>query len=176
MAANRVGKTRSGAYAVACWATGRYPVWWGGKRFNGPVNAWVAGSTNEATRDTLQAELFGQTEESNGKKILTGMGMIPGGDILNQTWRQSIPNTVDTVQVSHISGGVSTITLKAYAQGQESFMGTAKHVIWLDEEPPLGILTECLTRTATTDGVLLLTFTPLQGISHAAKRFLPGEE
>jgi len=39
--------------------------------------------------------------------------------------------------------------LKSYDQGRESFQGTEQHVIWLDEEPPLPIYVEALTRTMT---------------------------
>ncbi len=52
MAANRVGKTEgAGGYEMTCHLTGRYPDWWEGRRFSGPVRAWAAGKTNETTRD-----------------------------------------------------------------------------------------------------------------------------
>ena len=37
------------------------------------------------------------------------------------------------------------------------------------------VYTECLTRTATTDGLLMATFTPLEGMSSVAMMFLPDE-
>ena len=42
LAANQVGKTFAGAMEVAIHATGRYPEWWEGRRFDGPVRIWVA--------------------------------------------------------------------------------------------------------------------------------------
>ncbi len=40
MAANRVGKTEgAGGYEMTCHLTGRYPHWWEGRRFSGPVRA-----------------------------------------------------------------------------------------------------------------------------------------
>ncbi len=34
---------------------------------------------------------------------------------------------------------------------------------------------ECLIRTATTDGVIMLTFTPLEGMSVVVLQFMPAE-
>ncbi len=63
MAANRVGKTEGvGGYETTLHLTGAYPPWWAGRRFERPVAAWVAGKTNETTRDIVQAKLFGGVE------------------------------------------------------------------------------------------------------------------
>src|ERR1700744_4932602 len=52
LAANRVGKTEGiGGYESALHLTGRYPDWWEGRRFDRPIQAWVAGASNETTRD-----------------------------------------------------------------------------------------------------------------------------
>jgi phage terminase large subunit-like protein len=47
---------------------------------------------------------------------------------------------------------------------------------WLDEEPPLDVYGECLIRTATTGGIVLMTFTPLLGISDVVLEFMPAEQ
>ena len=80
------------------------------------------------------------------------------------------------MQVRHVSGGWSRLGFKAYEQGRGSFEGTAKHVIWLDEECPLDVYGECLIRTATTGGITMLTFTPLQGITETVRQFMLGYE
>jgi hypothetical protein len=49
-------------------------------------------------------------------------------------------------------------------------------VIWLDEEPPLPVYTECLIRTMTNNGLIMLTFTPLMGMSETVMQFLAGGE
>src|SRR5258708_4889371 len=56
-AGNQLGKTMAGAFGEAAHATGRYPIWWKGRRFAGPTNSWVAGVTGESTRDTVQRAL-----------------------------------------------------------------------------------------------------------------------
>jgi phage terminase large subunit-like protein len=85
-----------------------------------------------------------------------------------------IADKLDSVFVKHASGGTSTLVLKSYDQRRESFQGTEQDVIWLDEEPPLDIYTECLMRTMTNDGMIMLTFTPLMGMSEVVLSFLPG--
>ena len=43
LAANRIGKTVSTCFETAMHLTGRYPDWWEGHRFDGPIQAMVAG-------------------------------------------------------------------------------------------------------------------------------------
>lgn len=176
MAANRVGKTVLGAYAVACWATGIYPHWWEGRRFNGPIDAWVAGQTNETTRDILQRKMFGEVTLINGKKCMSGTGVVPGKNLVNPpTWKAGVTDLIDTMSIRHIDGGLSRIGLKSYQQGRISFEGLERHIVWVDEEPPPDIYDECLIRTMTVEGaVVLSTFTPLLGLSETALKFMPG--
>lgn len=44
--------------------------------------------------------------------------------------------------------------------------------VWMDEEPPMDIYTEALTRTNAVGGPMYVTFTPLLGMSQVVKRFL----
>jgi phage terminase large subunit-like protein len=93
-----------------------------------------------------------------------------------------VPEAVDAIYVKHESGGISQLVLKSYDQKREAFQGTEQDVIWLDEEPPLDVYTESLLRTMDTtglgthNGILMLTFTPLLGISETVMAFLPGGE
>lgn len=176
MAANRVGKTVSGSYESAVHLTGFYPAWWSGRVFADPVRAWAAGKTNETTRDIVQTALLGEvTASASGRKGFTGSGMIPGDRIGSVTWKQGVQDLADTVKIRHGGGGWSTLGLKSYQQGRGSFEGTAQHVIWLDEECPLDVYGECLIRTATTNGIVMLTFTPLEGLSETVMQFMPSD-
>lgn len=176
MAANRIGKTEgAGGYETALHLTGEYPDWWDGKRFDRPVKWWAAGKTNETTRDIVQAKLFGPIAFEGQRKTVAGTGLIPGNNIGAITWKQGVSDLIDTVKVRHKSGGWSVLGLKSYQQGRGSFEGTEQDGIWLDEEPPADIYGECLIRTATTDGLVMLTFTPLEGLSATVMSFLPQE-
>lgn len=171
LAANRVGKTTCGSFELTCHLTGLYPDWWQGKRFASPVRAWACGRRNETTRDIVQASLLGPVAYDGMRKVLQGTGMIPGYLIGRVTWKRGVEDLTDTVKVKHVSGGWSTLGMKSYEQGRGSFEGTSQHVIWLDEECPIDVYGECLIRLMTTQGILLLTFTPLEGMSETVLQF-----
>lgn len=165
-AANRIGKTEGvGAYEVSWHLTGGYPDWWAGKRYDKAIKAWAAGDTSKTVRDIVQEKLLGPPGSH-------GTGMLPAELIYDTSRKQGIPDAIETIWVRHVSGGVSVLQLKSYDQRRESFQGTEQDLIWLDEEPPMDIYTECLIRTMTTGGIIMLTFTPLQGMSDVVKSFV----
>jgi phage terminase large subunit-like protein len=102
-----------------------------------------------------------------------GTGLIRKALIVRTTSRQGIPDAVQDIYVKHRGGGTSSLTLKSYDQKRLSFQGTGKHVIWLDEEPDLGVYSECLLRTMTTNGLVMCTFTPMLGLSEVVMNYLP---
>lgn len=177
MCGNRTGKTFGmGGFETATHLTGLYRPWWQGRVFARPVRAWAAGKTNETTRDIVQKTLLGKVEGSGPTKRLSGTGMIPAELIGEVSWKQGVADLVDTVEIRHATGGWSTLGLKSYQQGRGSFEGTEQDVIWLDEEPPEDVWGECLIRTMTTDGTVMLTFTPLEGVTGVVNQFMPTEE
>lgn len=176
MAANRVGKTVSGAYETTCHLTGRYPHWWIGKRFRTATRGWASGKTNETTRDIVQKELVGDIVGAKADKQASGTGMIPAALIGKMTWKSGVTDLIDTVKVRHVSGAWSTLGFKSYQQGRGSYEGTAQHFVWDDEEPPIDVYGEQLIRIATTDGTVYQTFTPLEGITETVLQFLPADQ
>lgn len=180
LCANRIGKTEGmGGYECSAHLTGHYPDWWVGHRFRGPIRCWIAGKTNETTRDILQAKMFGDTVHlPNGRKGVTGTGMVPGDDIGEISWKRG-SDLIDKAPIKHVDkdaefDGWSIAGLKSYEQGRGSFEGTEQDLIWVDEEPPLDVYVEMLTRTMTTHGLVMVTFTPLEGMSEVVLQFLPG--
>jgi phage terminase large subunit-like protein len=171
LAANRVGKTTCGAYETTCHLTGIYPDWWTGRRFDTPVRAWACGKRNETTRDIVQKALLGPVAYDGMRKVLDGSGMVPGHLIGRVTWKRGVEDLTDTVKVKHASGGWSTLGMKSYEQGRGSFEGTSQHLIWFDEEVPMDVYGEGLIRTMTTQGMILVTFTPLEGMSPTVLQF-----
>lgn len=167
LAANRVGKSFGvGGYETALHLTGWYPDWWVGRRFSKPIDGWAAGDTSQTTRDVVQQILLGPVTDF-------GTGLIPADCIVGEPTRSAgITGAVDTVRVKHTSGGTSVLGFKAYDQGRKKFQGTAKDLVWLDEEPPSDVYEECLMRLMTTNGLMLCTFTPLSGMSDITMRYL----
>lgn len=166
MGGNRTGKTEDAACECTYHLTGIYPPWWEGRRFDTPVDIWTAGDTATTTRDIQQLSLYGQLPAS------PKTGFIPAHLIKHVSPKHSVPNAVEMITVKHITGGDSTIQFKSYDQRREAFQGTAKHIVWLDEEPPEDIYTECLMRTLTVEGLLMLTFTPVEGLTPFVQSWL----
>lgn len=175
LAANRVGKTEGiGGYETTLHLTGEYPPWWEGRRFAYPIQAWVAGASNETSRDIVQAKLLGCVEWVAGKKGVSGTGLIPGDAVGDISWKAGVNDLIDTVRIKHVTGGWSSLGVKSYMQGRKSFEGTERDLVWLDEEPDMAVYSECLVRTMTTNGLVILTFTPLEGMSEVVMSFLEG--
>lgn len=169
MAANQTGKTYCGAREVAMHLTGRYPDDWKGKRFAG-ATVWLAGSeTAELTRRGVQRHLVGPPADENA----WGTAAIPAECIV-ETKRASgsVADALEYCTVRHVSGALSVVYFKNYAQGRKRWQADTVHGVWFDEEPPLEIYTEGLTRTNIHMGPVLVTFTPLMGQSQVVIRYI----
>lgn len=173
MAGNQLGKTLAGAAEMAMHLTGRYPEWWDGRRFDQPITAMAGSETGELTRDGVQRLLMGPPSD----EAAWGTGMIPHECIVDKARSMGVADALDTIIVKHVAGGNSTLLLKSYAQGRKRWQANTVHAVWPDEEPPLDIYTEALTRTNATGGFVMVTFTPLLGMSGVVHRFLqPAED
>ena len=171
---HNTGKTHCGCFADVLHLTGLYPDWWPGRRFTHPIDMWVATDTAKNTRDILQEKFCGKP----GQEQAYGTGMIPGDLLVRRTVKHGLADAFESVFVRHVSGGISTLQFKSYDQGREAFQGTRQHRIHLDEEPKLEIYTECLLRLLSTvpgesNGTLVLTETPMLGVSDLMITFLP---
>lgn len=176
MAANRPGKTDCGAAETAIHLTGEYPDWWTGKVFKQPVLWWTGSPTNETSRNIVQHKLIGGTDNE-----LFGTGFIPKANIIGRpkVKQAGVSDVVESIAVRHKTGGTSICILKSYEQGWRKWQGTEPHGIWLDEEPMPNetegkIYTEALTRLLTSHGIMLVTFTPLQGNTQLVSHYIEG--
>lgn len=168
MAGNQLGKTYCGAAEAAIHLTGQYPDWWEGRRWDRPVRAWAGSKTGEVTRDGVQRYLVGEPKDESK----WGMGMIPADSLLDWGRRQGVPDALDNAIVRHASGGTSTLGFKSYDQGRQKWQSETLDFVWFDEEPPMDIYMEGLTRTNATGGMTFITFTPLLGMSDVVSMFL----
>lgn len=169
IAGNQNGKTHTGAYEAACHLTGLYPKDWQGRRWDRPTKGWIAGETSLVVRDVQQKKLCGEP----GVSDLFGSGMIPRDLFVDKpSLARGVTDAYDTIQVRHVSGGVSVGRFKSYEQGRTKFQGESIDWGWADEEPPEDVYSEFLTRTVATKGMTYLTFTPLKGRSSVVMRFL----
>lgn len=171
MAANQVGKSLLVSKVVACHATGKYPDDWEGRKFDKPLYIWSCGKSPATVKDVNQDYLLGDFSDM-------GSGLLPKDDIVDWKKKQnSIGNLLEYVTVKHYTNGkydgVSTIKFRTYEENPESYQGSRVDVIHIDEEPKNpNLYSEAFTRTITTNGLMLCSFTPLQGLSVVATSFL----
>jgi phage terminase large subunit-like protein len=173
-AGNQLGKTVAGAAEWAMHATGRYPDDWPGLEFKKPTILWAGSVTGESTRDNPQRLLVGPPAVESD----WGTGFLPRDSILGRDRAMGVANLLDNIQVKwggggDIQAGTSLIAFKAYEKGREKWQGPTVDGVWFDEEPPLEIYSEGLTRTNNGQNgqFAIITFTPLLGMSDVVMMF-----
>lgn len=173
LAANRIGKTVSTCYETAMHLTGIYPEWWIGKRFDRPVTAMVAGEGWSQVALVLQNELLGTQDVKIRDQI--GTGAIPRECIVLDTMRSDGANCIG-VEIRHRSGSKSYLLFANYTQEVRQMQGFKLNLAVFDEQPPDDFFSEIVTRTATTQGQVLCSFTPLKGLNGLVSKFWNREE
>jgi len=173
LAANRVGKTVSTCYETAMHLTGRYPDWWQGRRFDRPVTVMVAGEGWSQVALVLQNELLGSPDVKLTQQI--GTGAVPRDCIVFDTMRNDGANCLG-VEIRHASGGRSYLLFANYTQEVRQLQGFKLDLAVFDEQPPDDFFSEIVTRTATTQGMVLCSFTPLKGLNGLVSKFWNREE
>jgi phage terminase large subunit-like protein len=165
----QLGKSESAAYEMACHLCGEYPPDWPGRKFDKAIRAWAVGDSLKMARDIMQRKLCGEPGDAEAK----GSGMIPKDRFVGEpVLARGETNAYDTVQVRHVSGGVSTLQFRTYQAGAMALQGTTLEAVWLDEEPAdYAVYSECLARVGATGGMLMITFTPLRGMSEISLRY-----
>ena len=170
LAANRIGKTVSTCFETAYHLTGLYPAWWpeSAKRFEKPITVMVAGEGWQQVAMVLQNELLGTQDVKIRENI--GTGAIPRNCIKLETMRSDGANCLG-VEVRHKSGGYSYLVFANYTQEVRQMQGFKLNLAVFDEQPPDDFFSEIVTRTATTQGQVLCSFTPLKGLNGLVSKF-----
>jgi len=171
MAANQVGKTRTGCCIDAIHLMGDYPEDWDGYEFERPITAWLLGYSGEKTRDLLQHKLFGRLK--NGQ--LEG-GLVPKDRIIDYKSMTGTSGACREVRVKHAKG-ISICQFWSYSQGQHALMGDVVDWYHIDEEPEdPEIYPQVITRILNGDkgrgGRGILTFTPENGKTAMVTAFM----
>jgi len=162
LAANRIGKTVSTCFETAMHLTGLYPDWWEGRRFDRPVNVMVAGEGWQQVALVLQNELLGTNDVKIESQL--GTGAIPRSCIIRETMRNDGANCMG-VEIRHRSGSNSYLLFANYTQEVRQMQGFKLNIAVFDEQPPDDFFSEIVTRTATTQGMVMCSFTPLKGLN-----------
>ena len=173
LAANRIGKTVSTCAETAMHLTGIYPDWWAGHRFVKPITCMVAGEGWNQVALVLQQELLGAPDIKLRESL--GTGMIPRSEIVQDTIRADGANALG-IEIRHASGGKSYLLFANYTQEVRQLQGFKLDLAVFDEQPPDDFFSEIVTRTATTQGMILCSFTPLKGLNGLVSKFWNKEQ
>jgi len=173
LAANRIGKTVSTCYETAMHLTGIYPEWWTGYRFTAPITAMVAGEGWSQVALVLQNELIGTQDVKITENL--GTGAIPRDCIVVDTMRNDGANNIGC-EIRHVSGTNSYLLFANYTQEVRQLQGFKLNLAVFDEQPPDDFFSEIVTRTATTQGKVLCSFTPLKGLNGLVSKFWNKEQ
>ncbi len=173
LAANRIGKTVSTCYETAYHLTGLYPEWWTGKRFDRPITVMVAGEGWSQVALVLQNELLGSPDVKLRDQI--GTGAIPRDRIMTDTMRSDGANCIG-VEIKHRTGAMSYLLFANYTQEVRQLQGFKLNLAVFDEQPPDDFFSEIVTRTATTQGMVMCSFTPLKGLNGLVSKFWNREQ
>lgn len=149
---NRAGKTQFGAQLAIAIAAGR-DQWW--------VKEWMR--LNNLPEDLIQrkpqtvwyaALSYGDALEYGRPKLEQ---YAPQGTKYTR-WRAQDRGSMK------LPNGGRIVSLSVDA-GREKFQGASVKFVWMDEEPTVDVFDECMLRTVDTQGKILITATPLKGLS-----------
>lgn len=171
-AGNQSGKTEAGGSDMAYHATGEYPVGWKGPDLSKILKKyplmWAGGANNDTVRDIGQNSLCGDPLDPTS----LGTGWIPKDAIVSKVLKPNVRNAFNSVSVRHKDGMLVSIGFKSYESGELDWAGRPVALIWLDEEPPYKLYSQCMARTTASQGYLGMTFTPEKGATQVVSGFL----
>jgi len=173
------GKSTATGFEMAFAACDYWPAWHTGLH-PAPPNivrsakfiGWFCSISSQSVRDGIQAKLLGDISQKDG----LGTGAIPLDLIRGVTMSRGISNFVDTVTVARETGGIGLLQSKTYEQDPKAYQAVPVDAVLIDEDPGYSdlIYNECLARTISTNGRIIVSLTPMLGLTPIRKRFLAG--
>ena len=178
---NQQGKTLGCSYEMAFQACNVFPNWYQGKKHTVPnidrsseFIGWYASVTSQNVRDGAQQRLLGDISRKDG----LGSGSIPLDYIEDVTLSRGISHFVDTITLRREGGGHATLQSKTFEQSAQVYQGVPVDLAWVDEDPGYSdsIYNELLARTIAAQGRIIVSLTPLLGLTPIRKRFIEAEK
>ncbi|MGL5581046.1 MAG: terminase large subunit domain-containing protein [Cetobacterium sp.] len=173
---NQTGKSYGASYEFAQHITGLYQDYYGGVKIKDSGHLyWCIGIDLDSTARVMQKALFGTANARIEDEI--GTGAIPRDCIDFDTITKD-GGRIMSCRIKHVDGGFNTVQFFGAAQGQDRLMGSVVKFVWCDEEPKhnsMSIYAQCMARTTTTDGHIMYTCTPEQGMTDLQRLFAEDE-
>ena len=168
--ANQIGKTMSAAMDTAFHASGLYPDWWDGTRFDYAPSIVCIGKSNDSVMKVIQNELMG---DPLAQPDSIGTGAIPKDKIKKTHRKPGVVNAMSSVLVKHVSGKDAKIWFMAYEQDTGAMMGIRNDIVWADEEPPQDVMSQMKrSQLSRKQKSIYMTFTPEEGVTQVVDQLL----
>jgi phage terminase large subunit-like protein len=141
---NRSGKSTAGVIEDLWWATGTHPY-------------------RETPEPPVRIRVIGVDFPNGVEKILLPefQRWVPVTALVGDSWEKAYSKKHKRLDFKNDS----FIEFMSSDQDLDKFAGTSRHLIHFDEEPPADIWNENKARTIDTAGEMILTMTPLLGLT-----------
>ena len=178
---NQSGKTICGSYETAFQATGIFPEWhtgWHGESRIDETSGLrvftiiVAATDSKTLRDSVMKKIIGSEKNDYRDGLIARKYMIDGSFIKS---RGVSGGLLDSVDVRRIDGSVCTIYFRTYEQGRENLQSITADFVYCDEEPPVDVYAELMSRLSGTGGHFMMAFTPLKGMTPIVQEYWNGD-
>lgn len=173
---NQTGKSYGASYEFAQHITGQYQDYYDGVKIENSGHLyWCIGIDLDSTARVMQKALFGTANARIEDEL--GTGSIPKDCIDFDTITKD-GGRIMSARIKHTDGGYNTLQFFGAAQGQDRLMGSVVKFVWCDEEPKhnsMDIYAQCMARTTTTDGHIMYTCTPEQGMTDLQRMYAEDE-
>lgn len=142
----RTGKTQVAVYLLTCWLLSRLDKNWIGARTMGVKESihWHKGALKD------RVAIIGGKSLDHVENVLLPLykSLIPG---------YMIKSNMTKNDKRLVMEDDSKALIRTYDQDLEMWKSGTAEIIHLDEEPPIGVMNECLDRTRTTAGKIFIT-------------------
>lgn len=174
--ANQSGKSIAGTHEAAFQATGIYPEWYKGWRMPSRKDVVtgenicaiiVAAPDSKTLRDSIMKKIVGSDFNDFTDGLIARRYMIDGSFVKSR----GVPGLLDNVQVRRADGSICTIYFRSYEQGRENLQSLTVDYVYCDEEPPLDVYAELMSRLSATGGHFFMAFTPLKGLTPIVQEY-----
>lgn len=143
----RSRKTTSILFEHVCHATGIYPPWWPGYRYNRPVNIAFL-TVDEKKCYELFIEYLLRGDHVAGLSPMLSEALI---DYKKSKRSNSLSGSYFSLAVKHATGGYSYIRFGSYHQGARSHQSVRYDIVHLDESPDYKLYLELVGRITPMD-------------------------
>ncbi len=144
--ANRSGKSVAGAVKAIYHATGRYPDWWEGRRYDRPT----------------EGRIFAENYKKGAAIVIKKLKQWLPRDAYYCAPKRGNAGVEIDWYIKHVGGGVSHFDIMTYESDPFSAEGWDGDWVWFDEPPPRDMYIAAVRGLVDSEGLCWFSLTPLK--------------